>query len=82
MPTIRETGPAQAYYAVTPHDSTNFTAGPCRGLYVGTTGNLVAVKMDGSTVTFSTIPAGMILPIVAVRVNSTSTTASNIVALY
>ena len=70
-----------AYAVVTPHDSTNFTK-LTRGLYVGGTGNLVAVMDDGTTCLFSAIPVGTILPIQCKRVNSTSTTATLIVALY
>lgn len=67
--------------AVTPSDSTNLSF-DARAIYVGTAGNVVAVFPDNSTVTFSNVPAGTILPIVVKRINSTSTTASNIVALY
>lgn len=67
--------------AVTPSDSTNFTGGICRALYVGTGGNVVAI-VDGTAVTFTNVQGGSILPIKASRVNSTSTTASAIVALY
>jgi hypothetical protein len=69
------------YAVVTPHDTTNL-ARLTRGLYVGGTGNLVAVMDDGTTCLFSAIPVGTILPIQCKRVNSTSTTATLIVALY
>lgn len=67
--------------AVTPHDSTMLTGGTCRALYVGATGNIAVLMASGSTVTFSNVPVG-IFPIQVQRVNSTNTTASNIVALY
>lgn len=70
------------WVVVSPSDSVNLVNGPCRALYVGGTGNIVAVDQDGTTCLFSTIPAGTILPIIAMRVNSTSTTATTIVALY
>lgn len=69
------------YAVVTPHDSTDL-ANMTRGLYVGGTGNLVAVMEDNTTCLFSAIPVGTILPIKCRRVNSTSTTATLIVALY
>lgn len=71
--------PATRYAAVTPSDSTVVNA---RSLYIGTTGNL-ALKADAtaSTVTFSNVPAGTILPVGAWFVMA-ATTASNIVALY
>lgn len=73
--------PADSAEAVTPSDSTNFTGGAARALYVGTTGNVAVVLKDGTAVTFSSVPAGAILPVECKRVNSTNTTASNIVAL-
>jgi hypothetical protein len=80
----RQTGldsPAKRYVAVTPHDSTDLTV-DARGLYVGTAGNVVAVSTSGDVVTFTNVQAGTILPINVRRVNATSTTASNIVALW
>lgn len=78
------TAPAYLFLAVTPSDTVgdNFAAGPCRGLYVGTTGNVEAVGLDGTAVVFTAVPAGWILPIAAIRVNASLTTATNIVALF
>lgn len=73
--------PAFHAYAVTPHDSTDF-AQAFRALYVGVTGNVVIITVGGETVTFTAVPAGMILPVAGVRVNSTNTTATSIVGLY
>lgn len=67
--------------SVTPSDTVDFKA-PARGLYVGSAGNVVVVNMDGSTVTFTAVPAGAILPTRARRVNASSTTASSIVAFF
>jgi hypothetical protein len=69
------------YAAVTPSDSTDFDS-ICRAIYVGGAGNVVAVRHDGTAVTFTGVPAGTVLPIACRRVNSTSTTATAIVALY
>lgn len=81
MPVNRETSCAGGAKAVTPHDSTNFD--PCRALYVGGAGTVVVVFADtGDAITFVGVPAGAILPVQAKRVNSTNTTATNIVALY
>lgn len=74
--------PALNYAAVTPSDSTVFPFGLCRALYVGVAGNVTVLSAGGAAVTFSGVPAGVILPIRCKRVNSTSTTATNIVALY
>jgi hypothetical protein len=50
-------------------------------VYVGGAGVVVAVFPDDSTVSFTAV-AGQILPIGVKRVNSTSTTATLMVALY
>jgi hypothetical protein len=76
------TAPAKSYAAITPHDSNNFSLAPCRAIYVGGDGNLVAVSQVGDSVTFVGLKAGSVLPIEAVRVNATNTTATNLVALY
>lgn len=76
-----QSAPAHAFTAVTPHDSTNL-AHPARALYVGTAGNVVAVSDSDVAVTFVGVQAGSVLPIRCKRVNSTNTTASDIVALY
>ena len=72
--------PADDYFAVTPSDATDLAVST-RGLFVGGAGNLVAVKEDNTTVTFTGVIAGQILPIRVRRVNATNTTATNIVAL-
>lgn len=69
------------YAAITPHDSTNFTRGPCTAIYVGGAGIVQAVDWNDAVVAF-TVVAGQTLNIVAKRVNSTSTTATLLVALY
>lgn len=71
--------------AITKSDTVNIVGPadvPVYGVYVGGTGNIVAVFADGSTATFKGIPAGTILPISLVRVNDTSTSASDMLALY
>jgi hypothetical protein len=52
-------------------------------LYVGVTGD-VSVEMagTGSAITYKGVPAGATLPINVTRVNSTNTTATDIVALF
>jgi len=64
--------------SVTPSDTTNVSA---KALYVGGGGDVAVVTEDGTTVTFSGVPAGSILPIRVQKVNSTNTTATSIVAL-
>lgn len=71
--------------AHTAHDSTDISHptgySQCNALYFGGAGDAVIVKPDATTVTF-TVVAGSIIPIHAIRVNATSTTATAIVALY
>lgn len=69
--------PALQYQAVVP--ATPLGA-PCRSLYIGGTGDVSATSADGTVVTFTAVPAGVILPIVTKLV--TAATATGIVALY
>jgi hypothetical protein len=66
--------------AVTPSDTEDLARTAHKGLYVGTTGNISVEMLGGGTALFSSVPVG-ILPIAVTRVNSTDTTATNIVAL-
>jgi hypothetical protein len=72
--------PASDYFAVVPSDTVAFTRN-VRGLYIGSAGNVVAVTLAGTAVTFTGVPAGTFLPIEVLRVNATGTTAGSIVGL-
>lgn len=74
--------PAGDYKPVTPSNSVNLPAGECRGLWIGGAGDITVVSQYGSVATFKAVPAGTVVPIFAVRVNATGTTATDIVALY
>lgn len=81
------TRPSAVFRAITPSDSVDLVAAhgmpsPPRGIYVGGAGNLVAVDDAGAAVTFTGVAAGTTLPIRPDRINSTSTTATALVALY
>jgi len=65
--------------AITPAD-TDLTA-PVRAIYIGGSGNLKISDTGGGAVTFSNVPAGVILPVMARRIWSTGTTCSNIIGL-
>jgi hypothetical protein len=69
--------PALQYQSVTPGLR---LGAPCRSLYVGGAGDVSATSADGTVVTFTAVPAGVILPIVTNLV--TAATATGIVALY
>ncbi len=68
--------------AVTKSDATVFT-NPTGALWVGGVGD-VAVRMYGNatSVTFTAVPAGSLLPITVDQVLSTGTSATNIVRLW
>jgi len=75
----------QGGVAVTPSDTVNITfpSGTqySKGIYVGVTGDVVALMADGSTLTFKSLAVGEHRFSVK-RINATSTTATNILALY
>lgn len=50
-----------------------------RWLYVGVTGNVSYVKWDGSTQVLVALAAGVFHPIYSIAINSSGTTATNIV---
>jgi hypothetical protein len=65
--------------AVTPSDTTFVDF---HGLYVGGTGDVSIVTGANNTVVLKTVPAGAYLPhLRVIKVNSTGTTATNIVGL-
>ena len=73
--------PAVGAIPVTKSDTTVLNKG-CRALYIGVTGDVaVETTEDGTPVVFKSVPVG-ILPVSVVRVRSTGTTASEIVALW
>lgn len=76
------TSPAHHALALTPNDDTDLSNGATRGIYVGVSGDIVAILCPGTTaVTFKSVPVG-VLPIEASRVKATGTTATNLLALY
>ena len=78
--TANATVSAHSAFVVTKSDSTILPV--TRGLYIGGTGDVnVVMAEDENTVLFSAVPAGTILPIQVIKVMSTSTTATLIVAL-
>ncbi len=65
--------------AITPHDTTDIAVRP-DAIYVGVSGN-IACEVKSGTVIFLNVPVG-IFPISPTRVNTTSTTATDMFALY
>jgi hypothetical protein len=74
--------PYNLWRAITPSDTVNLSDGQCDAFYVGGAGDVVAVNPGGNPVTFSATVAGAIYPVTVIRINATSTTATNLVALY
>ena len=71
--------------AVTKSDTVNFDVnlnnGLCDALYVGGAGIVVAVFQNDETAAFTCV-AGQVLPVRIKRVNSTTTSATLMIALY
>lgn len=74
------TMPAQQAFEITPTDTTAF-ASPARAIYVGGAGNIALITFAGTSITFNGLLTGSILPVGAQRINSTNTTATNLVGL-
>lgn len=79
--------PALDGEAVAPNDNVDLNY-VSRALWIGGAGNIVVVMAGdkandgaGTTLTFTGIPAGTLLPLAVARVKSTGTTATGIVAL-
>lgn len=73
--------PASSAFPITPSDSTDLAINT-RCIYVGVTGNITLNMYDGSSVTFSNVPAGFILPVRAKRILATGTTATSLIGMY
>jgi hypothetical protein len=74
------TWPGKTLFAVTKSDVTTFQP-QVRQLYIGTAGSVSVRTNDGVTVVFKDVPQGSVIgPFFITRVNSTGTTAADIVA--
>jgi hypothetical protein len=74
------TSPSKHFVNVTPSDTVDLARLP-KGLYISGAGNVVCQNIDGTSATFTAVPAGTVLPIRAKRVLATGTTATGIVSL-
>lgn len=73
--------PATTAVAVTPSNSTDL-ANITTGIFIGGAGTLKIDMPGTSAFTFTSVAAGVYLPLRVKRVYATGTTATNIVALY
>lgn len=67
--------------AISPNDSSNL-ASTVRAIYVGSGGNIKLVTPSNTTLEFIGVQTGTILPMQAVKIFSTSTTASLMIGIY
>jgi hypothetical protein len=74
------TSPATAGEAIVPDDDADLSYFT-RGLYVGSTGTIVAVMISGDEITLNDAQAGMIYPLRIRRVKATSTSAAVLIGL-
>lgn len=70
--------------AITPNDSADLAAGPCRAIYATTAGNINLALSDdgGADPDVYAFAAGEIKSLQAIRIYNTSTTCTGIKALY
>jgi hypothetical protein len=74
--------PASGAFVIAPSDTVDFNQ-ITRGIYVGSTGDVVVLlAKDTAVVTLVAVPAGSLLPLRVKRVNLTGTTASNLVGVF
>ena len=75
--------PAYEGFSITPSDDSadDFDI-YTRGIYIGVDGDVVVVTSSGTALTFKGLLAGTILPVRAKRINSTNTTATDLIGLY
>jgi hypothetical protein len=72
--------PSMISVALTAAD-TDYTQGVARGLYVGASGNVTIMNVDGTTCEFLSVPSGTILPVMSIQLRA-ATTATNVVGLF
>lgn len=68
-------------FVITPSDTTEFTQ-PTRVLYIGNTGDITVVMISGTTLSFTNVTSGQILPFRVSKVMATGTTATNIIGMF
>ena len=73
------TGKVYAVYAMSPQSG---QGNPGCNLYVGGAGNVSVVTIGGDIATFFGVAAGTTLPIQVVKLRATSTSATNVIALW
>lgn len=75
------TAPARSGAAIVPSNSTDLTTLP-RAIYVGQTGDISLRLPEGGSILLTNVQSGSFLPIRAIGVNATGTTAGSLLALW
>jgi hypothetical protein len=75
------TAPVRRGFAITTNDGVDLSA-ETRAIYVGGAGSVRLVLSSGDDVTFAGLLAGTLLPVRALRVKATGTTATQLLGLY
>lgn len=75
-----QTGGIRRGIAITPNDGADLAA-ETRALYVGSAGDVALILVSGDAITFASVPAGTLLPVRAMRVKATGTTAGLLLGL-
>lgn len=76
-----DTSSASRAASITPSNTVNLTEST-RAIYVGVGGDISCEMAGGGTQVFKNLAAGIAHPLQVSRVNSTGTTASELVALF
>lgn len=82
MALIDETISIEDGVVVTASDTADLEFGVCKGIWVGTAGNVQITTANGRVLVLTSMLAGMVHRVKARRIWSTNTTAVTIVALY
>ncbi len=69
-------------YAVYQGSSQTGLGNPGCNLYIGGAGNVSVATIGGDVVTFFAVPAGTTLPVQVLKLIATSTSATNVIALW
>jgi hypothetical protein len=73
-------GPAAHGFAITPNDASNL-AETTRAIYVGSAGDIALTMQSGATITLVAVNSGTVLPVRAIKILATGTTAASLVGL-
>jgi hypothetical protein len=73
-------GPGDDAFVISTSDTVDL-ASVTRAIYVGVTGDVAVITKGGTTLTFTAVPAGAVIPVRVSRVKATGTTATNMVGL-